>query len=298
MEKIHYIHDKIDFIKKHSPKRFHHMIRHLCFEWFAYKINERYDFVYDEKQWGGKIKNQEFIQKYKGYKFRIHIMKKVDDWTITILTHKTNPLNCAVIDIDTKSRVAALTNMSSYKDCTIPDLTNKGGSLILNFIIGFLKLNKKKFDINKIVLRDNSAKVCPNCPEHVLMSTTYFLLYGDTWYGKYGFRSYDTIQNGPDESRINIYIKDQKVIKNAKVGDVDLIKYFKDAVNKYKIKDVDVEHFNKLFILWKDKPLSQILRALLKDYDKYCCIFNYVSDRIYEELDLFKFTGLTFYLDI
>jgi hypothetical protein len=296
MIKAKYIRDKMDFIKKHSPEQFHGIMRRLCLEWFYYKINDRYDFLYDS-QYGGNNKTQEIIQDYKGYKFRINI-KKNNDWLIHILTHKTNPLNCAVIDIETKSKIAALINMSSYKDCTIPDLINKGGSIILNFIIGFLKLNKKKFDINKIVLRDNSAKVCPNCPVHIQMSRMYFLLYGDTWYGKYGFRPYSVNQNKPDEFLNNDYIKNQQIIKNAKVSDIDLIKYFKDAVNKYKLKGINIEHFEKLFILWKDKPLSQILRALLKDYDKYCCIFEYVGIRVFRGLGMTDFTELTFYLDI
>ena len=295
MNKIHHINHKINFIKKHSPKEFHDIIRRICFERFAFNINDRYDFLND-KQIGGRV-SKELIQEYKGYKFRIHIEKQ-DDITINILTHNVNPLFCGIIDINKKGKVAALINISSYKNCTIPDLINKGGSIILNFIIGFLKLNKNSLGINRIVLRDNSTKFCNKCPEQINMAMMYTLLYGDTWYGKYGFRPYDTMQNKPYQPHVDSYNKNKNIIQNAKVIDVNLIKYFKDAVKLFKLTDINTEHFDKLFIVWKDKPLSQILRVLLKDYDKYCCIFTYISKKIYDELGLFPFSELPFYLDI
>ena len=49
---------------------------------------------------------------------------------------------------------------------------------------------------------------------------------------------------------------------------------------------------------WKDVSLSKVLKVMLKDYDKYCCIFSYVNAQIMLELKMYSFNGKSFYLDL
>ena len=81
--------------------------------------------------------------------------------------------------------------------------------------------------------------------------------------------------------------------------DVKLIKYIEEAINQYSLdKEINLVHIKKIIEEWKDKPLSKVLRVLMKDFDKYCCIFEYVQKKLYVNLNLQNFYGFDFYLDI
>jgi len=177
----------INSVQKHNPEYFHETIKTQLFNWLLPKINE----ISDELlvQHAGTNKSIEFIEKYKNHKFRIHMEKDIDRLIINILTFSTNPQYCSSIIVDKKQKIAILQNLSYYKECTSPDfIQNKGGSFILNFVLNFIRINRGRFGISRIVLKDTSRKYCKHCKTNVVLPSMYFLLYGDTWYGKYGFR--------------------------------------------------------------------------------------------------------------
>lgn len=296
-KRVDYIEHKIRSFERYNPVIFHRQIRRIIYDLYAQQINSFSDNRLD--QIGGSRKEAEFIQAYKGYKFRINVEKTKYDTTINILTHsKDTPLHCAIINVDAKTKVAYIGNISYHRGCTVPTLVKSGGNTILNFILGFLRTNKKNFGINRLALRDNSIKACNKCPESVELGSMYFLLHGNTWYGKYGFRPYDISKMKPDKYNMRLYEKNQKIMAKAKVKDVKLIRHIEQAIKKYKITDVDVEIIKKGLQKWENKSLSQVLRALMKDYDKYCCIFTYIQPKLFRELGLYRFHGLDFYLDI
>lgn len=297
-----YIKDKIERFQKLNPKRFHRQIYRSIYELYAPIINDIKGCRLN--QIGGiNYKNKrelQFIQKYEKYKFKINIEKTKYDILINILTfEKDNPRFCAIINVERDVGIAYLANMSYYKECTIPDLVGgKGGSTILNFLLKFIKKNKQQLGINRIVLKDNSIKPCNTCPYDVEFSSMYFLLKNNTWYGSYGFRPFNMRRMEPDKRYIKLYEQNQKKISQTKVGNVNLSKYIVEAINEYNIVDIDQNKILRFIKLWEDKQLSQFLRVLMREYDKYCCIFEYVQRRLFQSMGLQRFYGFDFYLDI
>ena len=297
-----YIENKIKWFQKLNPIIFHREIRRAVYDIYAKIINN-----FGTSKLNGGIKLQddsiktEFIQTYDKYKFKMTLEKTKYDILLNILTfEKDNPKHCALINIERNLHIAYLSNISYFRNCTTPDLVRtKGGSTILQFLLGFLKKNKDVLGINRIVLKDNSIKVCNNCPHNIQLNTMYFLLHHQTWYGKYGFRPFDKIEMKPDIQYTKLYNQNREKISQLKVKDTKLGNYFKEAIKEYdKNKNIDLDHMLNIVNLWKDKPLSQVLRVMMKDYDKYCCIFGYIQKMLYIDLNLQNFYGFDFYLDI
>jgi len=297
-----YIKRRINWFKKHVPKMFHAEITRMMFEIYGQAVNHIDDDVILKSIQRGAGIEKTFVLEFSGYKFKVSVEKNDNDILIDILTHKgLNPTSCANISIDRESGIAALGNISYHEGCGkpvqrgIPE--NPTGSMILKFILKFLKENKEGLNINRIVLTDNSLKVCPNCKK-IRLSDLNMLSYGDTWYGKYGFRPYDNIDNVPDEKGIKKYNKNKQIIQKTIVKDVNLIKYVLNGIRKYKLYHIDSSILIEKTIEWRNHKLSDVLLVMMQEYDKYCCLFEYIQEKIIEELNLVSFHKSSFYLDV
>ena len=83
--------------------------------------------------------------------------------------------------------------------------------------------DKDRFNIDKIILTDNSIKKCGN--KNIILSTMLILLTGNTWYGKYGFRPYDNIKDKLNR-RMNIkYEHNQNIMET-----ITIIKFAKQIL--------------------------------------------------------------------
>src|SRR3972149_7399937 len=198
-----YILHNIKWFQKFNPKMFHEKIRLNLFKYYGPIINNI--------QIGGqkdKKKDIKFLQTYNGFIFRINIRRIRQEFLINVLTHTNKnkePLDCANIVVDKNSETANITNISFYPECFLDENfvvplqdKNISGTVLLKFIVGFLKKNKDSFGITKIQLSDNSLKPCNSCPYNVRLTIMHTLLYGDTWYGGHGFRPCD-----PDTQQID-----------------------------------------------------------------------------------------------
>ncbi len=138
MYKISYIIDRLDDINESIPLYFRKDIRRNMFEIMTRDINKKYNQI-----GGGKREKKDFIEKYGDYKLNVVISKGDDDIIISIFTlGQKNPSACAVIYI--MDGIATLSTLSHYENCTYPVISGKGGgTLLLRFILWFLKKNKK-----------------------------------------------------------------------------------------------------------------------------------------------------------
>lgn len=283
--KIEYINNKIKWFEKQNPKKFHSEIKRQLFEIYSPLLNN-----IDKSrciQYGGN-KELTIEEVYEDLLFKTVIKKTKYDVTVNILSHnKANPADCAIINIDRETKIAYISNINYYDNCmkeVKPGyVKRKSGSILLKYVLNLLKVNKNAFNVKRIALKDNSIKICKNCSDNIRLSDMYFLLYGNTWYGRYGFLPYDIVNDKPDEYYIGKYMTNRKIIKNTLVNDTkftnnqEIMKF----INKYgKLK------------------LSTVLFSLLKKYDKYCCLFIKIQNELYNELGLQSFFGFSFYLDI
>jgi len=320
-----YINTKIKWFQKHNPQIFHQEIHQQLYQLYSRRINYM-DIGYIERtvQHGSSNERRKrincsnisnmmedckeitFTQEFHGYKFKVNVERTEDNIHINVLTYDAiNPLHCVVINIERKSKLAFLTDISNYGNCakiTKPVksglVKNVSGSLIFKFVLYLLKKNKKTLGIDRITLTDNSTKICPNCNKNIDLAGMSFLIYGNTWYGKYGFLPYDIDNNIPDEEYIKVYNRNNRIIERTKTKDVKLKKYVIDGVKENKLNDIDVKHLIKMIDEWKDEKLFSVLKAILKDYNKHCCLFTYIQKKIYYELRMQNFRRFSFYLDI
>jgi hypothetical protein len=292
------IRNKIAWFQSNSPNIFHNQIwiqmNHLYYNLLSNS---------DINQSGSGIQKKQtelnIISEFNGYEFKVVLEKTKYDILINVITYKkNNPLDCAIINIDRKKKIAYINNISYYDDCmkqTSDSKMHKKGSTLLKFILDFLKKNSS-LEIKRIILSDNSIKTCNKCDAQVFLANMYFLLYGDTWYGKYGFRPYDIKNNIPDKNALKQYMKNKMIISKVRVKDINLIKYITGFNEKNKLLNVD--KINKLIKIWSDRYLSDFLLELLKDYNKYCCLLAHIQPKLFLKLGMQSFYGYSFYLDI
>lgn len=291
-----YVLKRIERIQASVPKYFHAQLRKQMLNWFLPKIHSKYNFV---QKGGDNNIQREFIYPYKGYEFRVFIEKSENDILVTVRTHEDNPSDCVIVAVDLEDRNAILQGLSYDKKCTKPYIEpgKGGGSILLKYILGFIKVNRNTLKIDRLILQDNAKKDCQNCTKKLPLSDLYFLMNNDTWYGKYGFRPFDKNDQVPHARRIAKYIRNQEIIKRTKAKHVDLVRYMKDAITEHNIKNIDIAILGPKLEQMGNESLSSVIKILMKTYDAFCCIFVHIIDRIYKKLGLHSFFGDDFYID-
>jgi len=206
--------------------------------------------------------------------------------------YSTDEYECVSILIDRKNKLAEIHGIGNYKTCVITTDSNTSvGTILLNITIKILKKYKDKLGINKIILTDNSIKNCTdtnikNCTNNINieLSTMLILIYGETWYGKYGFRPYDILLSKLDEINNNKYNKNIQIMKNITITDANILKYIKLTNKKSIIEDVEY-----LLKKYPNYLLSDFIKSFLKKYDKSCKYFNLFYKQLFDSIKLTSF---------
>lgn len=258
-------------------------------------LANKYDNILNNNnQIGGKL----HIIELDGYKFRIDISKDEDLIMIELQQSDGQPPSCATVLIN-KEGICALQGIGIHEKCVLPPYSEKKGygSLLLKFIIRFLQVNRDKLKLKRIELRDESTRACIKCNKNIRLTTMYTLLYGDTWYGKYGFKPI-VIDNEVRTKELQIkYEKNKEIINSVLVKDIPLLGIMMDASIKSGVS-VNKQNLEKYLEHNKDKLLKDILNEFLKRYEDYCCLVEYMTDDLFHILKLENFEGKTFYMDI
>ena len=175
-----------------------------------------------------------------------------------------------------------------------------------------LKKYKKKLDINRIELTDNSFLYCnaknPDCQSsthlirvfskknsnksrNLYLSDLSFLQHNNTFYGRYGFLPINKLN-------YKKFAKNIDIINNTKTKDIILNKIItkdiKKLVNAELLKIIMKYHekySEKNMTIWFNK----ISKILLKTN---CEIFDYFIDKIFDYLHLAHFHRMGFFLEI
>jgi hypothetical protein len=190
------------------------------------------------------------------------------------------------------NKVGEIHEIGNFKSCLI-DSNTKVGSTLLKITIKMLKKYKDIFEINKIVLTDNSIKKCESNKEDIKLSHMLILLTGDTWYGKYGFRPINVKTYDYDKILNKNYHNNKLIINNITIKEANIMKYIKMTKDENVIKQVKK-------ILEKDENmlLKDFLQKFLSEYESTCSHFSLFYDRLYDDLKLEKFYRLFFGLNI
>lgn len=204
------------------------------------------------------------IEQYDKESLHISVVNQEKDECITVFVHP-------------ETKLAILHNLSYYKGCGKEGFRQpSNGSVLLRFIIYYLKKHKTVLMINKISLSDRSYIGCKKCDTNIKLARLRIITRGDTWYLANGFQPYDNISKGMSTKLLEYIKQNNEIIKTLQTSITDINKIVKmDKINKYNMDDLN--RLNKKYVLLKD-----FINRLLKEYDKYCCLIGYIMDDIFD----------------
>jgi len=202
---------------------------------------------------------------------------------------------CVTILMYKKDRLAILHNMSYYDDCAREGLGRPGGgNKLLRFALNLILNYKKKYNTNRIVLKDNSFLYCKGFEHTVKLTQLRMFTHGLPWYSSYGFKPYDIETQKPAEDLLAILKQSQKTVETIKTKQFDIIGIIKKEKLKIDIKEIQT--------LIDQYPLMKhFIIALTSEFNRYCRLIYYLLDAIYKAIPMEKlgnFHEKAFYLDI
>ena len=204
------------------------------------------------------------------------------------LYQKNHDVECIHIIISKKYNLCEIHNISYDSDC-MPSatMTDKKGSSLMKIALKLIDKIKDKYKLRYIQLTDNSTKICNT--KKIKLSIMLTLLTGTTWYGKYGFY--------PKDKRDNIkFIKNKGIIDNIKLNDIPELKKMIIKAHKKSESKLDLEKILKNYkmALNDNILLKKYLNYFMSNYDKFCILFYYFYEDLYDELKLYDMQGKTF----
>ena len=250
---------------------------------------------------GGKTRKLKYEH---GNKIFILYEKQVHDgYDISIRRQDDldNSQTCLHIMINTELHLAYINNISYYKDCIKTGLDYPGGgSILLKMCIQFLKDTKDRYNVSRLQLKDNSYFRCTKNKESIRLSILNTLIFGETWYGKYGFRPYNSIDNKPNKQLLKAYDNNKSIVKNTKVKDTNLFNYLYETLKELKPGNIkeNKKIIDKYYEKHKDLTISQFFRRFLIKFQDACELFSMFYINYYDDQKLHSFFGESFYLDI
>jgi hypothetical protein len=197
------------------------------------------------------------------------------------ILYSTNDLECVSVIISKEYKYAEIHGIANYKTC-FHETNQKVGSELLKITLNMLKKYKSKFDINMIILTDNSIKKCND--KNIKLSIMLTLLTGDTWYCKYGFRpvKFENNKYIIDEIDNELYEKNKKKINKLKITDVNLLKYIKKSNNENFINATE-----RVIKEYPEILLKTFLLRILFNYDKGCENFEKFYEKLYYKIRIY-----------
>ena len=250
-----------------------------------------------KQQTGGSIEKIKYQDDGQTYTLNLSIDKEPYHYYITVLTPDKS--ECITVIIYKNEKNAIIHNMSYYKECAVEGLKYPGGgNILLKFILNYLIKNKQKYNINRILLTDNSYLYCDNCSNNVKLAQLKMITSGRTWYMRYGFLPYDSLKNTPSKSLYKAIDHNKKIIDKLKTKQIHLELIFKNIHKQEHIK-IDIKEINRL----KNKYplLRDFIKRLVSEYKKYCCFLSYLLEHLFDPLNkynLIDFYRKQFYFDI
>ncbi len=271
-------------------------------------------FLFKQRGGGNLPKEIEVVCDGKKYNF---VYEKDIDVELYMLYDAKDDERCVMINIDSKRKIAVIENLSGDR----PACPN--GSKLLKATITFLKRNKEKLKINKIVLKDNSLKSCFG--KTINFGDMYMLMNGTTWYMQnyfskknnfharfllsesedsdnkrtymsYGFLPYKQTTDEKDKDLIKIAFRNKDIIDNVLVKNV---KNLKKYITKYAPKSFKLDKMIEKIDAMADKKLSLYLKWLLKTYDKdTCTLFHDIYKKIMYDLNIQSLHLHSFYMNL
>jgi hypothetical protein len=240
---------------------------------------------------------------YDGKEFILYEMRIDEGYDISIYRNDdpNDPQSCLHISTDTSCGIAYVRNIEYSKNCVSAGLEYPGGgSILLKLCIKFLKENRTKYGIRRIQLKDNSTFTCIANKKKIALPVLHTLLFGDTWYGKYGFRPYDYNNDTEDDRLAKAYDNNKIIITTTKAKDTNIFNYFLEMLNSEhpEKKEENEKKIKEQYKKYGNLTLDRFFRKFIMNFQKTCVGISMFYMNFSTNLKLQNFYGESFYLDI
>lgn len=235
--------------------------------------------AYYKAQFGGSI--NKIIVKYNSETFEFHEYED-NYWSLSDRDNR----DCVMVGINPESREAYISNINADTvRCGNTIMTNQGSHLF-KITLKFLRENKERLHVSKILLTDNAAKSCPGQSDRINLATFLTLLTGHTWYGRSGFRPIE-------RNRRKAYRHNHRIMSHTKLNDIDFNKVIRKLTKRRDRQRITVEQYNyfmeKFHQLKDSNPLvKDLLREIfnITRYDFICSVFDEIQPILVQLLGL------------
>jgi hypothetical protein len=239
---------------------------------------------------------------YNDKEFVLYEKESEDGYDISI--HRNNDdteYKCLHIIINVELKLAYIKNISYHKNCLKGGLDSPGGgSNLLKVCINYLKDTKDTYGVKRIQLMDTSSFLCKSNNKHIQLPIMHTLIFGDTWYGKYGFKPYDSHLDKEDEELSKYYQENKDIVRSTEVDNTNLFNYLFEVLKNQEGKtEKEVKRFiDEYHEKYHNYTISEFFKMFLMKFDKNCGIFSQFYRGFYKNQKLYNFYGHSFYLDI
>jgi hypothetical protein len=272
-------------------------------------IDQRNDFGKDEKDYFTQNSNQK-IRRFRcvcqGVTFIINQIQGHNGYDM-LISREDSDTSYLHIATNTKHGLACVQNVNYHNQAQTRRYIYIGlerpgdGSKLFRICVRFLKDNKNRYNVNRILLRDNSCFFDQHNNKEINYALMHTLLYGDTWYGSsFGFRPYDQMNDTEDDVMIKMFENNRKVMNTTKTSYTNLYNLIYKAMRKRDSGDGKhiKQKVDEYYAKYHDKTLDVFFRNFLKDQDDACAIFSDIYINLCTGAYIYDLSGNSFYLDV
>jgi len=241
------------------------------------------------------------------YDNRQIIFFKTSDEYSTIYSLKENnkesEMDCILIIIEKELNQAVISNISAYPKCIDAKINKLNGHRLLDIAIDFIKSLKRRYNLKRIRLTDNSTKGC-STGNKIKLSKLYILTNGHTWYGSRGFYPIDKRNDHNEYNKIlknkyneNIIKFNKTKIKHVKNKFLEyLIRYSKTIKdkNEYDRLIKEINKYNKLMNENQDILFGNFVKYYLENLNSNCQIFASFYEELFNYIQYNDFHTISF----
>ena len=191
--------------------------------------------------------------------------------------------------------IGIIYEISYYNDYPKLEYQYPKNNLLLKVAIKFLKEKKDRYNIDRIIVRDNSVyrcclPCCDNPHDNNPLNLIHFgllhtLIYGMTWYTKHGFFPCDMSRN---DKRVNKYeydksIKNYNIVHNTLIADTYMFKFMLKTYRKKMDNESAIKKITSYYIKYKNYTICDFFKVFVKNekfniscsefynfYEKFC----------------------------
>lgn len=208
-----------------------------------------------------------------------------------------NEQACIVIEIDKLKGVAHIESLQFSDECFAKNATEKSRSMLLRACLKLLNTVKDKYKLKYVWLMDTSEKYCNKVNNYINLDSFYMLLYGNSWYGKYGFEPFKKDREINDEIRKSKYKENQKIVKETSIENTKIEDILINAIKKNKLK-FNIEKVRNTIQKHKKMTINKFFKTLMKKFDNMCELFYYSYEEIMYKCGIHDLHNGTYWLKL